>query len=143
MLKALNVFKNKLHGRYFAGIFVNKYSWERHRTLFFDSCFNGRPMLKQLNDLNSKWNEFIKMMPSFLLSGRCDILVVDKDLSKVVKTDQESSPVLCYLHRVHLFASHPFNFNKHVFLLYSDVWSNQSLKVCRSLFIMLKNNYMM
>ena len=100
-------------------------------------------MLKQLNDLNFKWNEFIKMMPSFLLSGRCDILVVDKDLSKVVKTDQESSPVLCYLHRVHLFASHPFNFNKHVFLLYSDVWSNQSLKVCRSLFIMLKNNYMM
>ena len=94
-------------------------------------------MLKQLNDLNFKWNEFIKMMPSLLAVREiCDILVVDKDLSKVVKTDQESSPVLCYLH------SYPFNFNKHV-LLYFDLWSNQSLKVCRSLFIMLKNNYMM
>ena len=33
----------------------------------------------------------------------CDILVADKDLSKVVKADQESSSVLCYLHRAHLF----------------------------------------
>ena len=47
-------------------------------------------MLKQLNDLNFKWNEFLKMMPSLLAVREiCDILVVDKDLSKVVKTDQE------------------------------------------------------
>ena len=47
-------------------------------------------MLKQINDLNFKWNEFIKMMPSLLaITEICDILVVDKDLSKVVKTDQE------------------------------------------------------
>ena len=45
-------------------------------------------MLKQLNDLNFKWNEFLKMMTSLLaVSEICDIVVVDKDLSKVVKTD--------------------------------------------------------
>ena len=104
MLNALNVSKNKLHRRYFARIFANKYSREHHRTLFFDSCFNGRLMLKQLNHLNFKWNEFIKMVPSLLAVREiCDILVMDKDLSKVVKIDQESSLVLRYLHRALLF----------------------------------------
>ena len=51
-------------------------------------------MLKQLNDLNFKWKEFIKMMPSLLYVREiCDILVVGEDISKVVKRDQESSPV--------------------------------------------------
>ena len=95
MLNALNVSKNKPHRRYFAWIFASKYSWESHLILFFDSCFNDRPMLELLNGLNFKWNEFIKRM-SYLL-------VVNKDLSKVVKTDQESSPDLCYLIRAHLF----------------------------------------
>ena len=44
------------------------------------------------------------MMPSLLAVREiCDILVADKDLSKFVKTNQESSPVLCYLHGAHLF----------------------------------------
>ena len=61
---------------------------------FFDSCFNGRLLLKQLSDLNFKWKEFIKMMSSLLpVREICDILVVDEDLFKVVETDQESSPV--------------------------------------------------
>ena len=52
-------------------------------------------MLKQLNDLNFKWKEFIKMMTSLLYVREIfDILVEDEDLSKVVKRDQESSPVL-------------------------------------------------
>ena len=32
----------------------NKYSWERHHTYIFDSCFHGRLILKQLTDLNFK-----------------------------------------------------------------------------------------
>ena len=62
--------------------------------IFFDGCFNGRLMLKQLSNLNFKWKEFIKMMPSLLAVREiCDILVVGEDLPNVVKIDQESSPV--------------------------------------------------
>ena len=91
MLNALNFSKNKLHRRYFDN---NLHEFSRKNILenvtghwlFFDSCFNGRLMLKQLNDLNFKWNEFIKMMPSLLaVTEICDILVMDKDLSKLLK----------------------------------------------------------
>ena len=75
-------------------------------------------MLKQLNDLNFKWHELIKMMPSLLAVWEiCDILVVDKDLSKVVKQIR-SHLRLSVISIEHMyFAGHPFNFNKHVFLL--------------------------
>ena len=62
-----------------------------HRTYFFDSCFNGRLMLKQLNDLKFEWKRFIKMLQRLLAVREIrDILVVDEDLSKNVKTNQES-----------------------------------------------------
>ena len=109
MPNALNVSKNKLHRRYFDN---NLQEFSRTNIienvagywLFFDSRFNGRLMVKQSNDLNFKWNEFVKLMLSLLAVREiCDILVVDKDLSKVVKTDQESSPVVFCLHGAHLF----------------------------------------
>ena len=51
-------------------------------------------MLKQLNELNFKWKELIKMMLSLLAVREiCDILLVAEDLSTDVKTDQKSSPV--------------------------------------------------
>ena len=51
-------------------------------------------MLKQLNELNFKWKELIKMMLSLLAVREiCDLLLVAEDLSKDVKTDQKSSPV--------------------------------------------------
>ena len=109
MPNALNFSKNKLHRRYFDN---NLQEFSRTNIienvtgywLFFDSCFNGRLMVKQSNDLNFKWSEFVKLMLSLLAVREiCDILVVDKDLSKVVKTDQESSPVVFCLHGAHLF----------------------------------------
>ena len=86
MLNVLHFSKNKLYRRYFDN---NLQEFSRTNipenvtghSLIFDCCFNGRLMLKQLNDLNFKWNE----------------------LSKVVKTDRESSPAFCYLHGAHLF----------------------------------------
>ena len=95
MLNALNFSKNKLHRRYFDNNLqefsrINILESVTGHWLLLDSFFNGRLMLKQINDLNFKWNEFIKMMPSLLaVTEICDILVVGKDLSKVVKTDQE------------------------------------------------------
>ena len=100
-------------------------------------------MLKQLNDLNFKWNKFIKMMLSLLAVREiCDIVVMIKTYPKLLKQirSQLWFSVISIEHIY--FASDPFNFNKHVSLLCSDVWSNQSLKVCSSLFIMLNNNYM-
>ena len=32
----------------------------------FDRCFNGRLMFRQLTDLNFKWIEMIRVMPSLL-----------------------------------------------------------------------------
>ena len=32
----------------------------------FDRCFNGRLMFRQLTDLNFKWIEMIRAMPSLL-----------------------------------------------------------------------------
>ena len=97
MLNVLNFSKNKLHHRCFDN---NLQKFLRTNTLenvtghiFLDSCINGRFMLKQLNDLNSKWKELIKRMPSLLAAREiCYILVVDEDLPKVVKIDQDSSP---------------------------------------------------
>ena len=97
MLNLLNFSKNKLHHRCFDNNlqkFLLTITLENVPDIFFDGCFNGQLMLKQLSNLNFKWKEFIKMMPSLLAVREiCDILVVGEDLPNVVKIDQESSPV--------------------------------------------------